>query len=122
MANELSITGSISYTNSAAPLYQAAKQLSIQDDALGKKYTANTQIIGSGGEENLDKSGDITTVGWVIAKNLDGSNTITLGTTATQRPVNLPPGGICVWYANASEVIAQAGGGSPIIEYLLIEA
>jgi len=71
MANELALTASLRYTNSAAPLYKIIKSLSIQVDAVGKKYHAGSQSVGTG-EENLVK-GDIGTIGYMIGRNLDAS-------------------------------------------------
>jgi type 1 fimbria pilin len=121
MANELTVTGALSYTNSAAPLYKALMSRSGTVDATGKKVSSGSWSVGAS-EENLPK-GDIGTIGFVILKNLHATITATFGTVTSQLPITVKAGESSgPFRIDATNLIGKAASSTVEVEFLAIES
>jgi hypothetical protein len=128
MANEISITSTLSLTRTAAPVARISKSLTGQVTQNGSDYSANTYAV-TNSETNLPKGG-ITNIGWLLIKNLDATptNFVQLGTVTGQLPIKVfggqqvGPIRVCLNNGtNATNVIAITSAGTQTVEYLLIE-
>ena len=121
MANEITVTASLRYTASAAPLYKILKSLSINvSPGTGAKYVSGSQNIGTS-EENLVKGG-ITTIGWLIARNLSTHSTafVEFGHTTSKLSAKCLAGDVLVARYDSTNIIAKATNAACDIEYLII--
>lgn len=123
MANELTVTATLTYTPSAA------NQVKISPPAFSKTITMTgddhaqgTQQIGISTAEALAKN-DIGTTGWLLVKNCDANNYIELGisgfTTGTGS-VKLKAGEFAL-YRTSSAPFALANTASVTVQYWLFE-
>src|SRR6266542_3229329 len=87
MANEITMTGSLSYLKNRA---RAALSGSATVDQAGDHYVQQVQDVGTA-EEQLEK-GDIATIGWCAFRNMDATNYVELGATAGVYSMMLDPG------------------------------
>ncbi len=76
MANEISVNLNLSYTNANLKSTFAPGSISITQAAQG--LHAPVVTVGSTAEENL-VTGDIGTLGYVVGRNLDATNYVTIG-------------------------------------------
>ena len=91
-------------------------------DVSGTEYIDNVQSVGIT-KENLSK-GDITTIGYVVMKNLDATNYCSFGDDADSPSIEAKAGeviGPLRWARGVSEVSAKADTGACRIRYLMIE-
>ena len=117
MANEITVSGTLSYSKSTA---RASLSGSLRADQTGDHYVQAVQDVGLV-EENIAK-GDIGTIGWCAFRNNDTTNFVELGATTGVYTLKLGPGefhGPLRW--NSTAVFAKADTGSCKVEYLLIE-
>src|SRR5215472_14737294 len=117
MANEITVSGTLSYSKSSA---RASLSGSLRADQTGDHYVQAIQDVGTV-EENIAK-GDIGTIGWCAFRNNDTTNYVELGATTGVYSLKLGPGefhGPMKW--NSSSVFARANTASCKVEYLLIE-
>lgn len=117
MANELKLTVQLTYENSYLKDTFTPGTVNITQSALGEH--APVVIVASTGEENL-VTGDISTLGLVVGRNLDATNYVTIGpsTGGAMYPFlrikagepfafRLEPGITWRWRANGSAVKMQ---------------
>lgn len=117
MANELTLTGSLSFSKGKA---KASLSGSATADVTGTHYVQNVQEVGTE-EEQLVK-GDIGTIGWAIFRNTDATNFVQLGATTGVYTVKVEKGetvGPMRW--NGSAIYALADTAGVALEYLIVE-
>jgi hypothetical protein len=117
MANEVSISATLSYAKNKATAKLATSFLASQ---TGDKYMAGVQIIGTT-EESFTKA-DIGTIGYVAARNMDPTNFVQLGAATGAYSIKLLPGQGCVVPWGAANTFVKADTAVCEVEYLLIEA
>ena len=119
MANEISYSGSLSFTKGVE---SARLSGSGRADQTGTDYVQATQAIGDS-QETLVK-GDIGTIGWVAVRNMDDALSVQLGATTGVYSILLGPGQFFMGPWDTVNVYALGTSASPLtkIEYLLIEA
>src|SRR5262245_22622188 len=118
MANEIRVGASLQFSKDGS-----SDTFSLTDSVTmsGSQYNKKTQSIGTS-EENLVK-GDISTIGFVLVRNLDDTNFVTLMASTGVDAIKLLAGesaGPMRWAA--AQVIAKADTATCIVEYLMIEA
>lgn len=120
MANEITLTAAITFSRAAAPTYSEALSFGgIQIDQAGTDYSGGSQEIGTS-QETLGK-GSITTIGYVIIKNLDATNLVQLGSVSGELGITLKAGEVALFRVSAAQVYAQANSAACNVQYLLIE-
>lgn len=117
MANEISLSSTLSYAKNKAAAKLATSFLATQ---AGDKYMAGVQIIGTA-EESFTK-GDVGTIGYLACRNLDATNFIQLGATTGVYSIKLLAGEGCVVPWKASTTYVKADTASCEVEFLLVEA
>lgn len=129
MANEVTITASLTASKGGASI--ASGSLSKTLDMTGADVQAQTQLIGHAADEAVDISADIGTEGYVLIKNLDASNYVTLsydtgGSFAGYTFAVIPAGGLMLFkpsYPTGKTVIyAQANTADVNVQYWIHEA
>lgn len=116
MAQELQVAGSISFTKVGATLSKVFTNSYF--DVSGTAGISNVISVGTS-DESL-ALGDISTIGWVYFKNLDGTNYISIGSDGTLYPIKLKAGEFALMRWNAAAIHAKANTGACNFEYLLI--
>lgn len=81
----------------------------------GNKRMSGVASIGTT-EETLPL-GDIATVGWVVIRNLDSTNFITIGTTTGQLGMKLKAGESCSFRASANNIYLKADTAACNVSY-----
>jgi hypothetical protein len=121
MANELQLQFGINYTKNAATFYRAPSSSSVT--VAGNHVAAGTQAVGFAAAENLGK-GDITTCGYLLIHNLDGTNFVQVGyDDGGFKPlVKLLAGEWSLFRLAQSSPQVKADTGACNIEYWLFEA
>jgi len=94
---------------------QQGNPISLQIDCTGAIRVSAVATIGTV-EETLSK-GDISTIGYVIIRNLDSTNYVTVGTTTSQRGIKIEPGEFAVFRAAANNVYIAADTASVNVAY-----
>lgn len=87
-------------------------------DVSGSVGNKEVQAIGVT-DETLNL-GDISTIGFVMLRNLDATNYITVGSDGTLYPLKLKPGEIFLGRWNAAAIHAKANTAPCNLEYTLI--
>ena len=116
MANELALSWSMSFSKGGAAVSVSGSD---NVDVSGTKYTKVVQNIGTV-DETL-ALGDVSTIGFVIFKNLDGTNYVQIGADGSSYPVKLNAGetaGPFRW--NGAAIHAKANTAACDLEYTLI--
>lgn len=116
MANELQVSGGISFTKSGATLSKNFSNTYFT--VSGTAGVSNIISVGTG-DESL-ALGDISTIGWVFFHNLDAINYISVGSDGTLYPIRLNAGEFALMRWNAAAIHAKANTGACNFEYLLI--
>lgn len=118
MADEIRVSARLQFSKGGS---SDAFDVSATVDMAGAQYAKKTQTVGTS-EENLDK-GDISTIGYVLIKNLDATNFVQVGASTGVYSGKISPGetyGPVRWVG--SNVIAKSDTGACIVEYLMVEA
>jgi hypothetical protein len=115
MASELSLTIAFSYTKNGITL---SKSFSGNVTISGNYPIENTASIGTA-DETL-ALGDVSTPGWLYAKNLDSTNYITLGADGSSYFAKLKPGEPLLQRWNGAAIHAKANTAACDLEYLLL--
>ncbi len=117
MANELSVTASASETKNGATFSATyTKTITITGDTP----VSVVQSIGTS-DETL-ALGEIATLGWLIAKNLDATNYLQLGHTSGTYSIKLKAGEFCSFRVGSgmTAIHALANTGACLLQYLLL--
>lgn len=117
MSQEITNTSQFTYRKNGAVI---TRNTSTTNDASGNGAVQNIQSIGTT-DETLDK-GDVGTVGFLYAKNLDPTNYVDIGPDGTSYPIRLKAGEDCRTKWNGSAVHAKANTAACLLDYVLIEA
>lgn len=115
MANELNLAIVLAFSKGGASLNINE---SCQLDVTGDAYVRGVQEIGTS-EEYFFPLLDISTRGYMYIKNLDDTNFIEVGLTASYA-IKVPPGGICLFQANGA-IYAKADTANCLTEYAIVE-
>jgi len=126
MANEATISVNMSYSrqiNASAPEITDAINISpnsITIDITNEELVSHVQSIGTT-EENLTL-GDVTAPGYMVVHNLDATNFVELGYTATsfRNFVKVPPGGVALFALAQTVPQAKADTAACLIRYTII--
>lgn len=122
MANEITITGILKCYNSTQGIDQEMRRENISVDMTGDSYVRHIQTVGTS-EEALELGQDIGTPGYVMIRNLDSTNFVSLRrATGEGNCIKILAGKFALfqWAASAPFAIADT---SPVrIEVLLLEA
>lgn len=116
MADEISITLSLQFKKGGAALQRSE---SIRIDVTGDAFAHEIQLIPVANTA-LVEAAAIGTPGIVFVKNLDDTNTVNVGITASYT-IALLPGEWTIFRA-AGAVYAAATGAACLVEYFIIEA
>jgi len=118
MANELTATCSLRFSKGGR---EVSKSYSgVQIDVSGDKWVFGVQEIGTS-EEAIDV-GDIGTTGFLIAKNLDSTNFISIRPgTGTANLVKLKAGEPCMFRLALNGPWAISDTAACDLEYLILE-
>lgn len=123
MADELTISISANFSKSGIRVDSSDMGLlGLQFDVSGSDWVKSTQSIGTTAEV-LGK-GEITTPGFLIVKNLDGTNYVefekaTFSTGAGT--VKLKAGEVAMFRVSSSTIYACANTAACVVSYLMIE-
>lgn len=119
MANELTLSASIKFVKGNVSVSTAKS--GVQLDVAGNDFVTKTQNVGTS-EEALDL-GDITTPGYVMIRNLDSTNFVSIRpATGAANLIKVPAGGIALFMCEASAPFVIANTAAVQIEYTMIEA
>lgn len=104
MAAEITVSASLQVDNGT--IDDALSKVGIHFDWTTHKYTKIVQAIGTS-EEAIDL-GEVTSLGWIIAINLDNTNYVELrlGTGASNDMIKLPAKGGCAVFHAGSDMTA----------------
>jgi hypothetical protein len=117
MANELSLVASASQTKNGAT-YSASYTDTV--DVSGNTPVANVQSIGTA-DETL-ALGEISSLGWMIAKNLDATNFVEIGHTSGTYSIKLKAGEFCSFRIGSgmTAIHAKSDTAACLLQYLLL--
>lgn len=116
MSAELLLAASLKF-NKGGALFEANFP-STYFDVSGTVGNKQVQAIGTS-DETLPL-GDVSTIGFVMLKNLDPTNFITVGSDGTLYPIKLKPGEPCLVRWNAAAIHAKANTATCNLEYTII--
>lgn len=118
MANELTLSLSLRFSKSPTQVVEVAKVL--QRDVTGDDYTHKTQTIGTSAEAlNI---GDITTPGYLVIVNTDGTNYVEIRDGESGADVvKLKAGDWAMFRLTTATPYAIADTGNCVVEYWLVE-
>ena len=117
MSNEISISASISFSKGGASVQRAEGiQVTVTGDAFSHEVMS---ILTTAGGTLLVEGGDVGTAGYILLKNLDATNYITVGLSG-QYSIKLKAGEIALFRA-AAPIYALANTATCLVEYLIIE-
>jgi hypothetical protein len=94
-------------------------------DLTGARYSSVVQDIGNAAHEAVVTAADLTGPGWAMFRNLDGTNTISIGcdVAAAFVPfITLLPGEAALCRLATLALYAKASAGTPKLETTAIEA
>jgi hypothetical protein len=116
MSAELQIQASLKFSKGGANI--ETNFPSSYFDVSGTVGDKEVQAIGTADEVlNL---GDIATIGYVMLRNLDATNYISIGSDGTLYPIKLKPGEVALVRWNAAAIHAKANVAVCNLEYTLI--
>ncbi|MFC1924291.1 hypothetical protein ACFLXA_02875 [Chloroflexota bacterium] len=118
MADELKVAAMLSCTLSSGA--QQKKRYHATLDVTGDCMTYGVQEIGTS-EEEVTQGADLGTPGYVIAKNLDDTNYVEIGSTTGVYDIKLKAGEIALWRHNSATIYAIANTAACDLEHIIIE-
>lgn len=116
MANELTITTQLTFSKGGASLSKVER---ITMDVTGTLY--ETKVLNIGTSNEAIAKGDMTTVGYVLLKNLDGTNFVLAGDDGTNYPVKLLAGDACLFRLNGTTLNLKADTAACDVEITMLE-
>ncbi len=121
MANELTLTGSLSFAKGRVAAVGMSK-VGVQFTVSGSKYTRQTISAGTSAFVALDKGG-IGTVGYLYIQNLDVTNYVEIAeATGGTGTIKLKAGEFALFRCATSTPSVKANTAACILEYLMVEA
>lgn len=119
MANEITITTSLSTTKNGATVSSGTKTSS--HDMSGDQAIGNIQIIGTSWEAIV--LGDVTTIGFVRALNLDATNYVELALANDSTGVftKLKAGEAALFRASTATMYARANTAACNVHFVAVE-
>lgn len=118
MSDELKISGGIDCTLSAGEAIKRRYHATL--DVTGDCLMSCIQEIGTS-EEEITQGADLGTPGYVLAKNLDSTNYIEIGSTTGVYDIKLKAGEFALWRHNSATIYTKANTAACDLEYILIE-
>jgi hypothetical protein len=119
MANELTLSASVRFSKGGISVSEGKS--GVQLDVAGDDFVTKTQNVGTS-EEALNL-GDITTPGYVLMRNTDPTNFVSVRSgTGAANLIKIPAGGIALFMCEAAAPFVIANGAAVKIEYTMIEA
>lgn len=118
MADELRISALLDVELSTG--VKINKRFNATLDVSGDVATYNVQEVGTT-EETLTISADLTTGGYVLAKNLDDTNYVEIGSTTGVYDIKLKAGEFALWRHNSAAIYAKADTAAIDLEYVVVE-
>lgn len=116
MSNELSVTAKLNFSKGGAKVTKAA---SVSIDVTGDAFSHEIQSIPTSNTA-LVEGAAVGTPGYYWIKNLDATNYVTIGLTASYA-IKLLPGEVCLFRA-AGAIFALANTAACLVEYAVVEA
>ena len=128
MANEIHVRLRLKYNPSLANSQGFDSGLiEFFSSMTGTEFTGWSIQAAGTTEAALTVSGGIGTQGWVIAKNLDSTNNITIGyadvgTDDDARPITILPGKTVIFYSTGgSALYFRCSAGTPKLQFAIFE-
>jgi hypothetical protein len=120
MANELKLRFGADFAKGSAAVAMDVQTQNIT--ITGTRYIRNVQTVGTGAEALL--LGDLATVGYIIAHNLDATNFVEIGydDTGFKNMVTLKAGEYAQFRSSQAAPQARADTASVELEYTIFEA
>ncbi|MGA0406447.1 MAG: hypothetical protein ACO3PR_00030 [Limisphaerales bacterium] len=116
MAYEISLAVQLNFNKGGASV--AASKNGIFD-VTGDRY--NAKVLNIGNVAELIALDDMTTVGFVLIKNLDATNFITVGDDGTNFPVKILPEEFALFRLNANTLYMIADTAACEVEVTMVE-
>lgn len=121
MANELTLTGSLSFAKGRVAAVSMSK-VGAQFNVTGANYARLTTSVGTSAFVALVKGG-IGTIGYLYIQNLDATNYVEIAeATSGTGTVKLKPGEFALFRCATSTPSVKANTAACICEYLMVEA
>lgn len=121
MANELTLTGSLSFAKGKVAAVSMSK-VGSQFTVSGTNYTRETVSVGTSAFVALDLGG-ITTPGYIFIQNLDATNYVEIAeATSGTGTIRLLPGEFALFRCDTATPSVKAHTGACVVEYLMVEA
>ena len=117
MSDELRLGVVLSFSKGGAGI---PKSYHIEVDVAGDAYESAVQKVGTD-EEQIAQGADLDIPGYVLAKNLDITNYVEIGSTTGVYDIKLLAGEIALWHHNSATIYARANAASCNVEYTIIE-
>lgn len=113
MANELTVTTSLSYSKTNDTVNRAK---SCTVTVTGSVRHGGVQTIGTS-EEAL-ALGDVSSIGWVYIQNLDGTNYVQIAAIPSEKfTIKLKAGEACAFRSSGNTVYAMANSAAVKVAY-----
>lgn len=105
MANEIKVRVTLDVNKGGAAMVQ---NLALTLTMAGDEMISNVQTVGTTVEAVV--VGDVTTIGYVLMKNLDATNFVLVGVDAagTENTIKMLAGDVCLFPASAAALYAKA--------------
>lgn len=118
MANEIQVSLTLTVSKNGAT---ATATFNLTETMAGDQFISNVQIVGTSNEALV--VGDVTTVGWVVCKNLDATNyvEIFLDNSNAQLVAKLLPGQATIFKPGTTTLFARANTSSVNTQVFLVE-
>ena len=118
MSDELALTARLSFNKGGASVTRA---VNITVDITGDAYTNGVQSITTDADQVLALGAALGTPGYVIVKNLDDTNFVTLGIEKTSWAIKIKAGEVSMWRHNGATIPIIADTDACLVEYIIIE-
>ena len=121
MANELSLTGNLSFAKGRVSAVSMQK-VGVQFNVTGTNYARGTQTISTGSFQALNLGG-VATPGYLYIQNNDATNFVTIAeSTSGTGCIKIKPGEFALFRCDTTTPAAEADTASVVVEYMLVEA
>ena len=119
MANEINVACSLSGSKGGATVTASGTKTA---DMAGDQMITNVQIVGTSAEALV--LGDVSTIGYVMLKNLDATNFIEVALdsgVSTQKFAKLLAGDIMLFKASTATMYVKADSGACNLQVTAVE-